>query len=167
MPWVVIGDFNEILFSNEKEGGDPRPDHIMQAFRDALSNCNLHDLGFLGDPFTWHRGWIHERLDRVVADHEWLLMHPDATLTHFDCMKSDHRLILLETDWLNVPPSASGPKRFEAKWLKEEDFRDVVANAWTQEVVDLPDGGSSSVWPTCMHPCMRGIAISSGSRSVI
>ncbi|XP_051204973.1 uncharacterized protein [Lolium perenne] len=141
MPWVVIGDFNEILFSTEKEGGNSRPDHFMQAFRDALSDCNLHDLGFLGDPFTWHRGRIRERLDRAVADHDWLLMHPEATLTHLDCMKSDHRPILLETERLSVPSRASGPKRFEAKWLKEEGFREVVANAWTQAAVDLPAGG--------------------------
>ena len=31
MPWLVIGDFNEILFSHEKEGGNPRPQAYMQA----------------------------------------------------------------------------------------------------------------------------------------
>ncbi|XP_071676641.1 uncharacterized protein [Lolium perenne] len=56
-------------------------------------------------------------------------------------MKSDHRSILLETERLAILSNASGPKRFEAKWLKEEGFRDVVANAWTQAAVDLPDGG--------------------------
>ena len=25
LPWVVIGDFNEIIFSHEKKGGNPRP----------------------------------------------------------------------------------------------------------------------------------------------
>jgi hypothetical protein len=46
LPWVVIGDFNEILFSNEKEGGNPRPLNFMQAFRDALADCNFDDLGY-------------------------------------------------------------------------------------------------------------------------
>jgi hypothetical protein len=29
LPWVVIGDFNEILYSHEKEGGNPRPHNFM------------------------------------------------------------------------------------------------------------------------------------------
>jgi hypothetical protein len=52
LPWVVIGDFNEIAFSHEKDGGNDRPPSYMQAFREALSDCGLEDLGFSGDPFT-------------------------------------------------------------------------------------------------------------------
>jgi hypothetical protein len=47
LPWAIIGDFNEIMFSHEKDGGNPRLEPFMQAFRDALE-----DLGFSGDPFT-------------------------------------------------------------------------------------------------------------------
>jgi hypothetical protein len=52
LPWVVIGDRNEILFSHEKDGGNPRPERYMQAFRDALSDCSLEDIGYIGDRFT-------------------------------------------------------------------------------------------------------------------
>uniref|UniRef100_A0A8R7VD44 Endonuclease/exonuclease/phosphatase family protein n=1 Tax=Triticum urartu TaxID=4572 RepID=A0A8R7VD44_TRIUA len=36
MPWVVIGDMNDIMFSFEKEGGNARPSNFMTAFRDAV-----------------------------------------------------------------------------------------------------------------------------------
>jgi hypothetical protein len=65
---VVLGDFNEILFSHEKEGGNPRRQNCMQAFQDALTDCDLEDLGFSGEPFTWKRGRISERLDRAVTN---------------------------------------------------------------------------------------------------
>ena len=35
-PWLVLGDFNEILYNTEKEGGVPRPQRYMQAFHDAF-----------------------------------------------------------------------------------------------------------------------------------
>jgi hypothetical protein len=47
-----MGDFNEILYSHEKEGEQRHPNPYMQAFRDGLSNCDLQDIGFIGDPFT-------------------------------------------------------------------------------------------------------------------
>src|SRR5437763_560766 len=36
MPWLIIGDLNEILYPFEKEGGNPRPEHHMQGFREVL-----------------------------------------------------------------------------------------------------------------------------------
>jgi hypothetical protein len=67
IPWVIIGDFNEILFNHEKEGGNPQPDGHLNAFRDALMDCGLEDLGFSSDKFTWRRGRIRERLDGAMA----------------------------------------------------------------------------------------------------
>jgi hypothetical protein len=62
--WLVMGDLNEILYAHEKEGGNERPERFRQAFHDALDTCRLDDVGFVGDPFTWHRGRMRERLDR-------------------------------------------------------------------------------------------------------
>lgn len=56
LPWLVLGDFNEILFNYEKEGGRPRSQLAMQAFHDALNDCELEDMGYVGDLFTWRRG---------------------------------------------------------------------------------------------------------------
>ena len=51
--WMMIGDFNKILFQHEKEGGRPGEQCHMQAFSDALVDCNLFDMGYEGDMFTW------------------------------------------------------------------------------------------------------------------
>jgi hypothetical protein len=118
LPWLIIGDFNEILFSHEKEGGNARPQGCMVAFRDALMDCGLEDLGFTGDIFTWKRGRIRERLDRGVANGPWMTMHPAAGVQHLEYIKSDHRPILLDTDMqAGQVTSRSKVKRFEARWL--------------------------------------------------
>lgn len=53
LPWLCLGDFNEILFVGEKEGGPTRAQGCMEAFRRCLEHCEREDLGFVGDPFTW------------------------------------------------------------------------------------------------------------------
>lgn len=68
LPWLVIGDFNEILYHYEKEGGRARSQRKLQNFHEALDDCELVDIGFTGDMFTWQRGKIRERLDRGVAN---------------------------------------------------------------------------------------------------
>jgi hypothetical protein len=95
----------------------------MQAFRNALIDCDLVDMGFSGDHFTWRRGRIRERLDRAVSNGNWSLMHPDARVHHLGYIRSDHRPILLDTDYEPSANTQQVPKRFEAKWLKEESFR--------------------------------------------
>ena len=87
LPWVIIRDFNEILFAEEKQGWLIRPERQMQGFRDALDFCRLRDLGFNGFPFTWcnrrpggQNVWI--RLDREVASVEWILRFPTARIHH-------------------------------------------------------------------------------------
>lgn len=52
-PWLCMGDFNEILFQHEKQGGVARAQHCMDKFREALEDCGLDDLGYMGDTFTW------------------------------------------------------------------------------------------------------------------
>lgn len=46
------GDFNEVLYSFEKKDGIPREKGSMEAFRNALGDCNLMDIGYSGVWFT-------------------------------------------------------------------------------------------------------------------
>ena len=52
MPWICIGDYNEILSSEEKQGRLPKSHTFMQAFKTALLHCNLIDLRYVGNIFT-------------------------------------------------------------------------------------------------------------------
>ena len=140
LPWVIFGDFNEILFSHEKEGGNVRPPRYMQAFRDALNDCNLEDIGFTGDMFTWRRGRIRERLDRAVANNSWSVMHPGAIVQHLDFIRSDHRPIMIDTEYQMLSAGRSKVCRFEAKWFKEKEFNDVVQQAWAAAGTSADDG---------------------------
>jgi exonuclease III len=131
LPWLAIGDFNEILYSSEKEGGAPRARSRMQAFQDTL---NLEDIGCEGDIFTWFRGGTKERLDRAVGNAAWSAMHPLAGLRNLDKARSDHRPICLDTCHLAgvAEPQTCSQHKFEARWLNKETVEEIVKSAWAK-----------------------------------
>jgi hypothetical protein len=102
-PWLVVGDFNEILHSWEKVGGAPKPQQQMDRFKETLEECGLDDLGFVGDPFSWRNhnhsteGYIKERLDRAVASESWRRRFPVYKVTNADPRHSDHRPVIVDT----------------------------------------------------------------------
>ncbi|XP_075663160.1 uncharacterized protein LOC142632678 [Castanea sativa] len=100
LPWVCIGDFNEITRLEEKLGGAIRPKKQMQEFRDYLEFCGFKDLGFTGLPLTWsnrrYEGplvWVC--LGRAVASADWLIKFPSVRLHHLTGFSSDHKPIWL------------------------------------------------------------------------
>lgn len=135
MPWVVFGDFNEILYSYEKLGGAKREVRQMEAFRECLNKCGLVDLGFVGQKFTWCNGRDGDsrtklRLDRMVANEEWLKRFPNARVFHTTMSISDHCLLKLN---LRNKQNRRKPKKrfmFEAMWTRDDRCREVVESAW-------------------------------------
>lgn len=102
LPWLVVGDMNQILFEAEKEGGVAKSQREMTDFREALDDCGLHDLGFHGKPFTWWNKQaedfaIFERLDRGVETMEWIEIVPHVGVIHMASDKSDHVPINITT----------------------------------------------------------------------
>ena len=95
LPWLVIGDFNEIIGLSEKEGGRIRPKRQMELFLEVINFCALRDLGYVGLKFTWlfqqRDGFqIRERLDRALGSSDWLVLFPRASLHHLSSSVSDH-----------------------------------------------------------------------------
>ncbi|XP_074282427.1 uncharacterized protein LOC141606944 [Silene latifolia] len=136
IPIILFGDFNEIISLNEKEGGKDRREAQMDAFREALDDCALLDLGYRGSIFTWKRGnspetLIRERLDRAVATMEWREMYPSATTFVYPLYASDHAAILIKEEG-NQGEVGSRQRsfKFEPLWLSDAECGHVVKQAW-------------------------------------
>ena len=53
-PWMLLGDFNEVLLPSESHGGVFVSSKAM-AFAESVDECLLIDLGACGGRFTWFR----------------------------------------------------------------------------------------------------------------
>ncbi|KAL7210976.1 hypothetical protein ACSBR2_013959 [Camellia fascicularis] len=54
LPWLLMGDFNEVLTSTEKFGGQPINHRRALLFKDCLDHYRLIDMGISGPRFTWN-----------------------------------------------------------------------------------------------------------------
>ncbi|KAG8500497.1 hypothetical protein CXB51_002739 [Gossypium anomalum] len=145
-PWIVLGDFNEITSSFEKKGGRLRSERQMADFCNALEDCRLNDLGYVGQWFTWERGRfrstnIRERLDRGVTSLNWMNLFPSYSITHLSHSFSDHCPVFMNTVGNLGRCESVGNKlfRFEAKWCLDESFEAIVQQAWADPLVSVPD----------------------------
>ncbi|XP_031101977.1 uncharacterized protein LOC116005882 [Ipomoea triloba] len=136
LPWVVIGDFNDLACHSEKIGGAGHPENLIRGFNDALQDCELFDLGYRGYGFTWERGrgtdhWIEERLDRAVCTPDWRDLYNDASVLTLHAISSVHSAIFMDLNSRNIrhPPRRF---KFEAAWLLDANCKQVVEASWWQ-----------------------------------
>ena len=132
MPWLVVGDFNEILEASEKMGRIERQWYQMEAFRQALSDCALPDMGFQGNRFTWWNGrnmddCVYKRLDRGVCSAAWNLLFPCTQVRHIPFANSDHDAILVMIIKSEMQ-STRKPRqfRFENNWIQADGCETII-----------------------------------------
>uniref|UniRef100_A0A803NSJ4 Reverse transcriptase n=1 Tax=Cannabis sativa TaxID=3483 RepID=A0A803NSJ4_CANSA len=139
-PWVIGGDFNEILRRKEKMGGQPKPGHLITNFRKALDGSNLKEVDYEGSCYTWCNGrqnnFIFERLDRVCGNSEWFHIFPAAKVFHLERVNSDHCPLLLQCLYQtneNVTGSRWHSRfHFESAWAEEEKCSQIVTENWNR-----------------------------------
>ena len=70
------------------------------------------------------------RLDRVVANGEWMERFVDAKLVHVSMPISDHCLLSLRLSKEQRQKLAKKRFMFEAMWTRDDKCREVVEAAW-------------------------------------
>jgi hypothetical protein len=138
LPWIVLGDFKEILSLDEQWGRHQRSLPRMAAFRDALLDCSLQDLGYHGPHFSWfnrrgNHALVRVRLDRGVVNPAWLALFPLVQVHHVVIASSDHVGVSFD-----LTPAAGGVPyrgrrrrfRFDKNWIREVGCEDKIKEAW-------------------------------------
>ena len=154
LPWLVIGDFNELTGMSEKEGGSSKPLQQMMNFMETIDYCRLKNIGFMVPCFTWlyqrrDGTQILKRLDRALATNEWTNKFPMARLYHLTSAASDHSPLLLRFTNKTRRRRPRRMFRFEKMWLKDLRCEAVVLEAWNEGLT------STSNYPlvSCLDQC--------------
>uniref|UniRef100_A0A803P367 RNase H type-1 domain-containing protein n=1 Tax=Cannabis sativa TaxID=3483 RepID=A0A803P367_CANSA len=128
---VNARDLNNVTSRDDKRGGNPYPNWLVNGFNDALGECGLCDMELYGYPYTWerHRGtddWVEVRIDRALVNQSWLDLFPTAKLFNLEASNSDHcPLHLVPHNATMVASNRVFRKRFFWKqrskqlWLRE------------------------------------------------
>ena len=141
LPWICIGDFNDLLHSSEKRGKHGKhaqPTWKLHGFQEAVLESGLFDLGMVGYPFTWERSrgsdeWVEERLDRALTSNPWIHLFLKTKVCSLKAYCSYHLPIFLDPSLVMNPPR-NKKFQFENSWLREFDYLKIVKESWASSV---------------------------------
>lgn len=110
---VDHGDFNVVSSQHEKWGGRPYASSSSDGVFIFKMGQGLVDVGNVGPTFTWSNGrygfqQIKEKLDKGLANGEWMTLFSRALISVLPRYASDHAPILLNTSGA----MGAGPKPF-------------------------------------------------------
>ncbi|XP_059289518.1 uncharacterized protein LOC132043050 [Lycium ferocissimum] len=108
-PMIMAGDFNVIMSEEEKYGGLAVGTNEIQDFKLSMQNCEVQDLSFKGNRYTWWNGQsgddrIFKRLDRCLGNFRLQQMFPEIEVYHLIKTSSDHAPLLIKAalvQWSN------------------------------------------------------------------
>jgi hypothetical protein len=109
----------------------------MRAFREAINDCLLSDLGWSGVEYTWDNGQMGEsnvksRLDRAFGNEGLMAKFEHIKVRHIITTESDHCFVKVELRELMTDERSSGRRqfRYENVWQTHADYDQLVLDSW-------------------------------------
>lgn len=135
--WLCVGDFNETMNASEHFSNADRPEYQMRAFREAVDDCSLCDLGWSGAEHTWDNGQrgntnVKARLDRGLGNMQFISLFPNTRVRHIGTMESDHRFVMVDLRQNLADAGARAAKqfRYEDVWQTHAEYDELVLQEW-------------------------------------
>lgn len=128
VPWLLLGDFNEMLSYNNKLGGRPLLLHQLKRLPHLLTHTNAIDIPCLQKAYFWKSNLsnqlIYERLDRAIAHQTFRNEFPNGTITYGNFSVSDHAPVFYSSnDTQKTTPSLL---RYTNFWALEKQSHTIV-----------------------------------------
>jgi len=139
LPWLCVGNFNEVPHASEQIGGVGRSERQMEGFRDAVSVCGFQDLGFIGLPYTWDNRQegannIKVRLDRGLANDSFLNLYREVKVWHVQTATLDHCALAVEClERSHHQRRRKRNFRYKNMWQRDPSYMLTVRNIWRSQ----------------------------------
>ncbi|XP_060969781.1 uncharacterized protein LOC133037004 [Cannabis sativa] len=135
-PWVVMGDFNDVLEQEERIGSRVKT-LTSHSFKDCVSQCQLEDIKSSGKFFTWCNNQqeddrIYSKLDRVMANCKWMETYPGAEAIFLNEGAFDHSSALVIFHHLAV--NGRKPFSYFKMWISHPEYSSRLQHIWQQKV---------------------------------
>lgn len=134
-PWMMTGDFNELVDPVEKLGEITRKESSCLAFKQMLLDCGMWEIKHEGHQFYWygHRNkeLVQCRLDRTVANPEWSVIFGQAKATYLQWISSDHSPLL--TNLMEGLTKSRASFKYDHRLYLKEGFSTEITSAWNHQ----------------------------------
>lgn len=91
---MVIGDFNNVLTSADRIGGNLVQDCEFTDLEQMMLNAGLFEHETRGPHFTWSNnqlnGVIYSKIDRALCNRNWFLTYPNCDIEILNNHILDH-----------------------------------------------------------------------------
>ncbi|XP_058748416.1 uncharacterized protein LOC131621394 [Vicia villosa] len=157
-PWMIIGDFNNVMTSRDRIGGKQVQLAEYVDLEQMMEDVGLYVHETKGEHFTWNNRhttqMIYSRIDHVICNREWFLQFPMSIVTVMQQHISDHTPLRVQFMGDQNMPRRKTPFKFLNCITTRDEFLDTVRNNWKSTKEDRP---MYSVWRNLqqLQPFMR------------
>ncbi|XP_019266923.1 PREDICTED: uncharacterized protein LOC109244316 [Nicotiana attenuata] len=135
-PWIIMGDFNAVLHTDDRVGGNPVSLAEVIEFQKCIDQCDLMEMPTSGSRYTWSdrhgNDRIFSKIDWAFINTAWLNLIPTYRATYLEEGISDHCPMKL-----SMGDSSRRTKdtfKFCNVWASHPNFIDIVKGVWMNEI---------------------------------
>lgn len=132
-PWIVLGDFNNVLKSGERFNGRVVTQYEIKDFVNCCNSLGLVDIQSVGQLFTWSNNTVCSKLDRAMINQAWLESdHMGfANFLTAGCLSDHSPCVVSISAQCNRRKAAF---RFFNMWTNHPSFIPTVVRSWNKRI---------------------------------
>ncbi|XP_058777013.1 uncharacterized protein LOC131651366 [Vicia villosa] len=140
-PWIIIGDFNNVLRSDDRIEGSEVHEFEYRDLEYLMESLGLFEHDTKGPHFTWSNkhadGLIYSRIDRALCNRQWFTKYQDSVIEILQPHISDHSPLKLSLETTTV---SLHRRRFQFLnvVIENPEYMEQLKNSWQQEIVGRP-----------------------------